>query len=236
MARMLGIHASGIRGSIGGNTFTANQYHQIVIRQRTAPVQPQSNARDLIRSAFGGAVGAWNAATDAQRTNWNQYAETVVRNGPLGTYRPSGRNLAVGQYAVTNYLNDVASLDLGMLPSMDAPEKAGALVFDTLTIGPPEGVGIGFNVKAQNDNGESGYVYAVRSLQTADSRRYWSGPFDPDTTQAELVADEDASSIDFLNLVDGGVYFVKVNLISSAVKRRMAQPFILRAVASETTV
>jgi hypothetical protein len=231
---MLGIHASGIRGSIGGNTFTANQYHQIVIRQRTAPVQPQSDARALVKSAFSTAVAQWNLATAAQRSDWDQYAQTVERSGPLGKYQPSGRDLALGQYTATVFINSVGSLDLGMIPSMDAPATAGALAMSGLSIVPLGSTGTGFEVKAGNDNGEDVYFYGTRSLQVANSRNYWSGPFDPDTTQAELVSDASTGNLIFDNLAEDGVYFVKVNMISVSAKRRMAQRVILRAVASVT--
>lgn len=236
MARMLGIHASGIRGSIGGNTFLANTYHQIVIRQRTAPVQPGTSFQTSVKSGFGGGVAAWEQASEAYREGWVQYAQTVTLQGPLGSYQPSGRNLAIGQYAATQYITDVGGeAPTGGL-SMEPPEVAGVLALEGVKSVPLVAAGTGFEINVGQANGETVIAYGVRSLKQSAARYFYKGPWSPATFQAEELDDQTSSSLKFTGLVDGGIYFVRVRAISEEAPRRMSPEYILRCVASETII
>ena len=236
MARMLGIHASGIRGSIGGNTFLANTYHQIVIRQRTAPVQPGTGFQTSVKSGFGSGVAAWEQATEQQREDWATYAQTVTLQGPLGSYKPSGRNLAIGQYAATQYITDIGGETPTGGLSMQAPTVAGVLALETVKIQPLTAAGTGFEIAVGQANGEDVIAYAVRSLKQADARYFYKGPWSPATFQAAEIADQTSVIIPFTGLIDGGVYFVRLRGISETAPRRMSPEYLLRAVASVTAI
>jgi len=235
MARMLGIHASIIRGSVGGNTFTANRNHQIVIRQRTAPVQPNTTFQAQVKSAFAAAVVAWETATPVARQQWNAYAQTVTLQGPLGPYQPSGRDLAIAQYAYTQWMQNIAGISPLGGASMLAPSSAGQLAMTFLAVQPLTSPGTGFEVVAYNMNGEDVYFGGSRSLKCASSRNYWSGPFDPSTADVQTVADAAQGTIAFDSLEDEGVYFVRVRMISQSAGRRLSGNFIVRAIASVTS-
>lgn len=234
MARMLGIHASSIRGSIGGNTFLANQFHQIVIRQRTAPVQPNTTVQSQVRSAFMAGVSGWENTTEANRSGWRTYAQTVTFQGPLGPYQPSGRDLGVGQYAATQYIIDVGGITPLSGVSMSPPVKAGLLSIEGLQVVPLAAAGTGFGVQITNNNGEAVYLYGTRSLKQADARQFYKGPWDSASIQVSGIADSSTGVIEFDNLIEDGVYFARVRIISQEPPRRMATELIVRAVATET--
>lgn len=234
MARALSPVYTVIRGSVAGNTYTANTYHPIVVRSRVAPVQPQSPTRTAIRYAFSSAVAAWTLATPTQRQAWNDYAKTVWSSGPLGAYQPSGRDLAIGQYSASAYLNWVGGLSPALTLSMEAPIESGKLAIDNVQVLPLTASGTGFSIKIGQSNGEDCIGYMSRSLKTSVARNFWSGPFLPGTLTMAEIADQTTESFEFPGLVEDGVYFVKIRMITKTPGRRMAPSTIVRAVAQVT--
>lgn len=234
--RMLSIIASNMLGSVAGLTFLNNPFHQIVVRQRTVPVQPNTNAQVNSKAAFSAGIAAWEAATDAIRAGWNAYASTVTFVGPLGNYHPTGRMLAIAQYQVTGYLNSQISKVLTGGLSMAAPVKPGLLVFDLPVILDLAAPGTGFGIGITNENGEDVVAYAARSFQQSQARTFFKGPFDTSTLDSADIADSTGGVIEFTDLEDGGVYFARLRIISDDAPRRYSQEIILRAKARVTTV
>lgn len=232
--RMLSHIASNMLGSVGGITYLNNPFHQIVARQRTVPVQPNTANQVLSKVAFSAAVQAWEQAADQVRADWAAFAQTVTFQGPLGPYNPTGRMLAVAQFQITGYLlnRGVAGFIGGN--DMQAPVDPGMLIITAPVVAAPTVPGTGFSIRATNNNGESVQAYAERAFRQSDARNFYKGPWVSATLDAEVIADTDNGSIDFLNLIEDGVYFVRLRFISVGLGRRYSQEIILRAVAQVT--
>jgi hypothetical protein len=66
-------------------------------RERVIPTNPQSTRQQAVRGGVTTLSGQWRTLTDAQRTAWNAYGDTVTKVNQLGTpYSPSGINAYVG--------------------------------------------------------------------------------------------------------------------------------------------
>ena len=78
---------SDIRGSIGGSVFARNA-GGLYVRNRVAPLNPQSTRQTQVRSNLSSLSNAWSTAlTQAQRDGWNQYASQVPLFNALGEQR-----------------------------------------------------------------------------------------------------------------------------------------------------
>lgn len=233
-ARMRGIHASEIRGSVGGNTFFPNQFHQIIIRQRTSPVNPNTNFQAQIRGSFSDASTEWALLTDAQRERWENYAATLVYPGPLGSYTLPGRQVFLSNYGTARYLDD-RGLDLGTVVH-DGPVIPGFLGLSNLTITPLAAAGVGFSVNFQNPNNEDVCVYAFRSRAFPITRNTYQGSFLSASLDSANLPGPSSGLIDFTDLSDGAVYFVKFRAIVDDGPLRISSKYVLRAVATETVI
>lgn len=234
--RMLSIIASNMLGSVAGLTFMTNPFHQIVVRKRTVPVQPNTNGQVNAKLAFASGVWAWEQLSDIERQAWDAYAETVKFSGPLGQYSPTGRMLAIAQYQISGYLVNQLGLVFPGGLSMNPPTKPGLLVIGTPVIMDLAAPGIGFRIQITNINDEAIKVYASISFQQSQSRYFYKGPFNISTLLGGDIAAETSGFIEWTGLEDDGIYFVKIRIISDLVKRRYSQEMILRVVARETAI
>jgi hypothetical protein len=66
---------SGVRGTQGGNVFSAGHYGAYV-RQKVSPTQPQSARQIAQRNIFTAQSQAWRNLTDDERNAWNAWAQT----------------------------------------------------------------------------------------------------------------------------------------------------------------
>jgi len=85
---------SGIRGSLGGLTFSANGAADYV-KSWSMPSNPRSEAQNLPRATTALLPSEWRALSDAQRAAWDTWAALApqARTNSLGdTYYPSGFN------------------------------------------------------------------------------------------------------------------------------------------------
>ena len=232
--RMLSIIASNMLGSVGGLTFLNNPFHQIVVRQRTVPTQPNTANQVFAKTAFSGAVQAWEQASDAVRAAWAAFAQTVTFQGPLGPYSPTGRMLAVAQYQITGYLLNRSIAGFIGGNSMQAPVDPGMLIVTNPNlIAPPAGL-TGFVINTTNNNGEAVVAYAERSFKQSDARNFYKGPWVSSTLTGATIPDTDTDGIFFGGLEENGIYFVRLRFISVALGRRYSQEIILRAIAVAT--
>ena len=231
---MRGIHADVIRGSIGGNTFLANQFHQIVIRQRTSPVNPSSSNQGLVRQAFSGAAVDWKALTPAQRTDWDNYADTLTFPNPLGPIQIPGRQVFMGNIGWFRYL--VARGVSFASPSKLAPVSAGFLSLDPLLVLEPEPGNTGFRISVGNVSTSDIQVAFQVSTRFDLSRNLFKGPFRSNSLITLALEGETVGVQEFYFGSDDDVYFVRIRAIVDDGPKKLSQDVILRCVVSTTAV
>lgn len=230
MARMLSPLASILRGSIAGLTFTANQFHQIVVRQKTAPVQPNTTPQTDIKLAFTSAESAWEGLTEAVQRNWENYAGATPLSGPLGDYTITGRLMFHAVFGLVFYMN--ATLAAGMSTVTTAPPTPGFAQLPNFTVGPPglgeNGVRISATIPIFD---QDMFMFAQRSIVYSPTRKRFKGPWDSATNQAVDFAAGVEGEIDFIGLEVDDVIFVHIRGIITPAPHRIAQDIIIRAVA-----
>ena len=232
MARLLSPVASIMRGSVAGLTFTANTFHQIVVRQRTSPVQPGTNPQSRIRSAFTAASVLWKDATPTVRAAWDDYAKTLFYPGPLGPYQVPGRSVFISNLSLCYYLY-LAGL-MVTPPSTEPPTIAGFLSTNFYGYVPPTTPGTGYELNVNNPNDEPVLAICERSWAYELTRQFFKGPFVASTIVAPEVEPSTTETIPFLSLTANRVYFNKCRLLSSTAPFRVSPLFYIRAIASTT--
>jgi len=208
MARMLSQVATIIRGSVGGLTYLADQYHQIVMRARTSPVQPNTTNQAIIRSVFSEASEIWKSLTDEVRADWNSYAATCFFQGPLGPYAVSGRGLFMGARALQQYIA-ARGLETPTLVTT-APTTTGFATLSSVNSSELGAAGTGFAINISNTSGEDILVMAERSLGFHPSRLRYKGPYESSKSLAVIIPGSTSVHIDFPHLEDGNRYFWRV--------------------------
>lgn len=87
---------SGLRGSVGGVTFSQG-HSGPTVRQRPRPPRPVGGQQRANQVLLVQAVQDWNGLTVAQKLGWTAYSATVTYYDSLGrAYHPTGMNLYVG--------------------------------------------------------------------------------------------------------------------------------------------
>jgi hypothetical protein len=231
MARALSPVYSIIRGSVAGLTYLSNQYHQIVVRARTAPVQPGTPLQSAIKTAFSGAESAWLNESDGIRTNWQLYADGTSYKGPIGDYTVPGRLMYTAVQGLRNFIN---SLYGAALPANSAaPTTPGWHTLSNVHSVPPGGVGTGIGVSFGTPLGlQATKVYYEISPAFNPTRNRYKGPWN--TGQSNVTASIPAGTtgiISILNLVVGLVYFVRIRAITATGPYRISIETIVRCVA-----
>lgn len=231
MARFLSTVYSGIRGSVGGLTYLANQYHQLIVRARTAPVQPNTPLQSAIKTAFSGAEAQWLALSIGERANWDLYAIQTPYTGPLGNYYVPGRIMATGILALRNFLNAVYAAALPVTNT--APITAGWWLLSNVHEVPPAGPGTGIGVSFGTPAGLTGtVVYYEISPAFNSTRLRYKGPWN--TGQSDHTAVIPAGTtgiISILNLVAGNIYFLRIRAISALGPYKISRETIVRCTA-----
>lgn len=87
---------SEVRGSIGGTTFTAGRFGNVV-RQRRSPIHAPTVRRHTYKSLFATVIAHWvSTLNQGQRDAWDTLAAATDFTNSLGeTYHPTGLNLYV---------------------------------------------------------------------------------------------------------------------------------------------
>lgn len=230
MARMLSQIATVIRGSVGGITYTANQFHAIIMRARVSPVQPNTTAQQLARLALSTAQGTWLTLTQVVRDAWETYSRNLFRSGPVGTYTVPGRQSFIAGRALQNYVNDRGLA----VPNFDtsAPPVFGGFYLPEriVTALPPAlqtGVAISYTSEALVD--------ALVMVQIAgpfpETVRRYKGPWNTGQEQAQIVVMATSALISFDGLTVGDIFFMRVSSVADAASPRSAAPVILRMAA-----
>jgi hypothetical protein len=229
MARLLSPIASVIRGSVAGLTFAANQYHQIIVRQKTAPVNPATTNQTLIRNSFAAGATAWLDMTQTQRDGWDAWAQTVNFSGPMGDYNVPGRQNFMAIWSFIQYLT--ARGLYAFSPAVTVPAKSGRPTVSSISLVDAVAPDVGFSISITNDLDEDLVCYAERSGAFTESRNNYKGPFLPETGQAVSCPASTSARIDFYDLPEDNVYFVKLRFIVEDPPHRLSIDHILRAVS-----
>ena len=161
-------------GSIGGTTFARNRGGNYA-RARTKPINPNTGAQQLVRSALAQLTTRWSQTlTGVQRTAWNLYAANVVMTNRLGeSINLSGYN---------HYIRSNAFLQAYSKTIVDA----GPTIFEIpasdplFTVTASEGaqqITVNFDDTMDWDNEDNGYlIYYQGSPQNAQ-RNFFGGPW-----------------------------------------------------------
>lgn len=231
MARMLSLIASGIRGSVGGLTFLSNPFHQIVIRQRTAPVDPSTNAQGSIRSAMISASATWDTLLPTPQEQWQAWSDTIHFSGPLGDYSVPGRQLFVAARALQNRLIDLGATisQVVTVPSVNSLLQIGSVKQVDL-----ESPGTGVGLDITNDDTDDAMVMVQRSIPFTHSRKTFKGPFLSSSIQYLSISGGNHDQIDFSGLEDGKIYFFKISAVTDDSAPRFSKFKIYRGIAAET--
>jgi len=161
-------------GSIAGNTFARNRYGNYV-RSRTKPVNPNSTAQGLARSAVGLLAQAWRTDLSvAQRSAWKTYADAVAMKNKLGeTTYMSGFNHFVRSNAYLAYTG-VALVEAGptvlALPEKD-PTLAVAISVAT------QQIAVTFDNALAWANEDGGFLIIYQGEPQNATRNFFAGPW-----------------------------------------------------------
>lgn len=212
MARGLSLVWSILRGSTGGLTYFSNQYHQIVVRARTAPVQPNTGLQTAIRSAMSGASIRWkDILTPILRSAWDLYAQTCEYSGPVGPYKVPGRQLYIAGRGMSDFM--LVQSGLAVLPSDVVPSEPGFYVLDNVHSVDPTVPATGFDIEVNNYGSHAIAIMAQVSAPYNPTRNRFKGPWDTSKNKYQLLATSTAGTLAFTGLILGMAYFWRVRAI-----------------------
>lgn len=230
MAKALSHLMSIIRGSVGGITYTANQFAQIVLRQRTAPVQPGTPLQTLVKTAFSAASQAWRDMTQLQRDSWDVYAHTCIYTGPTGTYTIPGRSIFMSGYALATYLNSGGYAI--NVPVLTPPLQTGFAVLGDIKTLDPAVPGVGFDLSIVNPNPSELSCLLSLSLGFDQSRNFYKGPWDDTMTAGVSIPASSSVLVPYTGLEDGLKYFLRLKGVITNGPHRTTSEFFTAAIAA----
>jgi hypothetical protein len=79
----MGAMISSASGSIAGTTASRNRYGQY-LRNKSIPVNPDTDRQQVVRAAMAAVMQAWRALTAPQKAAWEQYGDNVPMQNKLG--------------------------------------------------------------------------------------------------------------------------------------------------------
>jgi hypothetical protein len=157
------------RGSVGGTTFSRNRYG-LYTRNKSSPVQPNTERQQSVRANFTLAAQRWrDTLTDAQREAWRDYA--------LGS--PIVDSLGLSQVLAGNAMyirfNSVwLAEEGGAIDAAPTTPGLGPKIDPTITGDTVNGIQLtAFVPAAANDR----ILVLTNDAPTAQSRDFFKGPF-----------------------------------------------------------
>jgi len=231
MAKIISPVWSIIRGSIAGTTYLSGPSGQIIARQRTAPSNPQTHPQGDIRSIMQTAAALWKEVlTSADRSDWADWAKTVVYSGPTGSYSPTGQNMFIGCYALARYCEGqgYGSVAAGT----DPPTIAGLLDTGGYFLKDRVSAGTGFQLDVVNYAAEAVTIFIQKSNAWEASKNYFTGPWVHSRNEGQDVAASTSASLDIDVPEDGKKYFVRVRAVAQEAPNRIGAPIILSGISS----
>lgn len=218
------------RGSVGGITYVANQFHQLIARARTSPVNPNTSLQTAIRSAFSGAETTWKNLTSPERNRWALYAAATPRQNPLGPIFLTGRLFARGIHSLRDFLtSQYAAI---FIPTDLAPLTPGMRSISQVASAPPLGPGTGVAIAFVNLLGNPDVVAFAQLSQAFDpTRNSYKGPWDTSRNIIQAVGAGTSPIIEFLSLTLDKAYFIRLRCIDKDGPHKISEEFIVRAIA-----
>lgn len=229
MARILSPVWSMIRGSIGGITYFANQFHQIVARVRTAPVQPNTNAQTIIKAALEFASDTWLQMSDVAQNAWDLYARGTPFAGPLGPYTVPGRQMFMAGCSLSSYI----AVSGFAAPSLVTTPPIGSGFLNLKNVNPvaPDGPGTGIALTIGAETLTDCCCLVEISRAFTSARKRFKGPWNIAMCQGVVIPKNTSVKIDFLGLVEDAIYFTRVKAVGDDAPCRISAAFINRHVA-----
>jgi hypothetical protein len=210
MARLLSHPYVTIRGSVAGTTYLANQFHQIVARARTAPVQPNTNPQTSIRAALSGANIRWkDILLPSERDLWEDYALTCQYQGPIGPYTVPGRLIYIAGRSLADYINARGWLVVAAVDTVPSEPGFYALAGIDCIKG-PLAPGTGFQVIVNNFGSHDVAALVNCSIPFGETRNRYKGPWSDALTVAANCPAAASTVIDVYTPVADMFYFFRV--------------------------
>lgn len=228
--RMSPILGSNMRGSVGGLTFTANQFQSTIVRLRVSPVNPNTAKQTAARTAFDGAVASWKTISQAFRDGWNDYAAGLVFSGPNGPYSISGRLAFIEVIQPALFLKD--QVGVPAVVDLDPPILTGFLNIENVvpalfTLPADDGVALSFTQNGSEDV----IAYSQVSRAFDPDRERFKGPFESDTLTDLTVVAPASGIIQFGGLNVGQRYFMNPRFITALAPFRISSRSFLDQIA-----
>ena len=220
------------RGSVGGITYTANQWHQLIARARTSPVQPGTPFQTGIRTAFDGADGSYRLLSAADKDDWEFYAQTCVYTGPLGNYTVPGRQLFIGTIALVQYADNIPGAP-AIQTITTPPLIAGWYNPGQVLVGLYGGVSQGIAIDVTNPTDDPGIAVVDVSIAFNTTRNRYKGPW---ISPAKTVIAVSAGATTHIEIdrppgTTGKVIFSRTRMFSAEVSPETPIPHRLSSVS-----
>jgi len=207
MAKIVSPVWSHISGSIAGTTYLTTAAGQIIGRQRTVPVNTPSTFKTAIKNALQTRAAHWNALTTAQRTGWDVWAQA---NG-----YPDGRTPYMSGTVFIQFLSNIgiAGVITGLFDDRpDTNNIPQCNISPTPPVTPSPGA---IAVKISNVGPQRVYAYVEISAGFNAARRSYKGPYNWNMAKAFSIASGVSPVTDFVGLVAGLRYFVRVRVCTA---------------------
>lgn len=174
MKVLLGGGVLAASGSIGGQTASHNRFGNY-FRARTTPVNPQSSRQNIMRAVIQNLAQRWsNVLTQAQRDQWEVYADNIVRTDSLGS-----------QMKLTGFNHFIRSNSI-RLQSADNTIGDGPIIL-TLPPGDPvfactvdvagQQISVAYDPLLDWNDQDFGHMYVFMSLPKAAGVQFIGGPW-----------------------------------------------------------
>jgi hypothetical protein len=217
-----------IRGSMGGITFLATQTQSMVMRARVSPTQPHTSYQEQLKVAFKQAVSWYKAFTQANVDAWNSYAANIWLSGPFGPYRPTGRQLMVGNIAMQQYLVARGAAFTGASHTMGIGATA-PFTLPTVTVLAAASGHTGFKIHVVNNDAATAVVWCEISDAYSLTRNYFKGPFKGSTLLTADIATSGNHDFAFDIGPAGSVCWARVGCMDKATGQLRSQDVIIKA-------
>lgn len=218
-----------IRGSVGGLTYSANQFAQIIMKNRIAPVQPNTTAQTLVRSCMNAASIAWEGLSPANRDLWDLYATTVSYQGAQGSYNITGRDIFIAGFSLQTMAYTMGVT--GQVANTAPPVIGGKLVLAGIEPGTYVTPGTGIAANINNYATEAVSILINVSPAQNPTRMRYKGPWDNSKTVWVPAAATTSIVTEVSGLVAAKVYFMRIRAVPKTAPARVSSVAYLRLIA-----
>jgi hypothetical protein len=219
------------RGSVGGITYTANQFYQLIARARTAPVQPNTEDQAAVRSAMTAAADAWTNLSGSEQNLWELYGAATKWPGPLGEHTISGRLCFMAGYILARYVSDQGyaspTIDTSAPAQLDGFYNLKSVSSAPFVTASSTGVSVTFTSETAVD----ACVLVEISPGFPITRRRYKGPWNTASSQAVILSAPSSVVVDFTGLSAGTRYFMRVKAVADDAPLRVSPEFIVNSIA-----